>query len=199
MTERVYWKLMSGEGDTRIELSRPWAELNAQAPGFDQVPSCANLLEGETTLVLNEQTPYCEFSTKTAVRLNASAPLSILGIMSGQDSVPFVPQAGDPSAFVLAPVRQYRSSYFFMTPDTYANNWISIISPPNQTILLDGETIDLSNAQAIGGDEYVIKHVSISTSGPHFIEGQASFGLLVYAYDDYVSYAYTGGLDLIKR
>jgi hypothetical protein len=199
LTERIYWKLMSGGGETRIELSQPWSMLNAQGPGFDQVPSCAQSLDGDSTLILNDQTPYCEFSTKKSVRLDSSTPLSILGIMSGQDSVPFVPQAGDPSAFVLAPVRQYRSSYFFMTPDTYANNWISVISPPTQTLLLDGVEVDLSNAQAIEGDEYVIKHISISTSGPHFIEGQAPFGLLVYAYDDYVSYAYTGGLDLVKR
>jgi hypothetical protein len=36
--------------------------------------------------------------------------------------------------------------------------------------------------------------------GPHLIESGNGlpFGIMVYAYDDYVSYAYPGGLDLTK-
>ena len=35
--------------------------------------------------------------------------------------------------------------------------------------------------------------------GVHQLESDRSFGLIVYAYDDYVSYAFPGGLDLIPK
>ena len=36
-------------------------------------------------------------------------------------------------------------------------------------------------------------------AGVHRLEADAAFGIVVYAYDDYVSYAFTGGLDLVPK
>ena len=44
---------------------------------------------------------------------------------------------------------------------------------------------------------FVRAHIPL-TEGPHQLEAQVPFGVVVYGYDDYVSYAYTGGLNLTK-
>ena len=197
--ERVYWKLMSAGGEVRVKFSVPLQTLMPSAPGFDDVPDCRQLLEGDDTVLLNDETPLCEFGTQAPVQVESTGPITILGVMSGQDSVPFTAQAGDPSIFILPPVRQYRSDYFFLTPETYANNYATLITTPQNILTLDGVAVDLTDATSILGGETLIKHIPIDRPGPHAISGTAPFGLLVYAYDDYVSYAYTGGLNLVKR
>jgi hypothetical protein len=37
------------------------------------------------------------------------------------------------------------------------------------------------------------------SDGAHRIQGDQAFGILVLAFDDFVSYAFTGGLNLMKR
>ena len=50
------------------------------------------------------------------------------------------------------------------------------------------------------GDAWQVTIVKVS-AGPHQIVSLTgdTFGLMVYAYDDYVSYAYPGGMNLEKR
>lgn len=73
------------------------------------------------------------------------------------------------------------------------------MADPDTNILLDGQPVDLGRgAEAVPGTTRVYKHVEI-TDGPHRVQGDAPFGILVFAFDDFVSYAFTGGLNLEKR
>jgi len=195
--EAIYWKLIGTDDETRIRLSVPFAQLNAQAPGFDGVTFCGDALEGADTIVLRNG-EHCEFGTKLPVQAVADNPMMILGFISGQVSTQAFFQAGDPAVFLVPPDRQYRREYTLLVPDTYANDFVTIVSPAENEIILDGAPVSLADATPIPGSQFVLKHIQV-TDGPHNLLGRGPFGVWVYAYDNYVSYAYTGGMNLTKR
>jgi len=49
----------------------------------------------------------------------------------------------------------------------------------------------------VPGTDLRYVHLDIE-DGPHEVRGTAAFGVLTYAFDDFVSYAFTGGLNLVK-
>lgn len=199
--EAIYWKLAAQGDNTEITLSVPFADLAPRRPGFIGVPYCGDFLRDERTLALNDG-QICEFGTARPALATSDQPIMVMGIISGQvstgNNVPDGASAGDPAIFILPPSRQYRMAYAFLTPDTYAVDYVTLISEPDTRVELDGVAIDLGVGEAIPGSTQVFRHLQIS-DGPHRLSGNGAFGILVYAFDDYVSYAFTGGLNLEKR
>jgi hypothetical protein len=107
------------------------------------------------------------------------------------------PDLGDPSECPSVPLQQYRSTYTFLAPNTYTENWIDVISPQGNTVTLDGTDIPMSSYTQVGGQPYYTAHVQLDNTNPgHEIHGVFPFGLLVYGYGSRTSYMYPGGLDL---
>lgn len=200
-TEAVYWKIVAERDDTRIELSVPFASLSPREPGFVGVADCADRLEGDSTLVLRAN-ESCEFGTRAPVALESTYPIQVMGIISGQNTTGFSgdffgQHAGDPAIYLVPPVRQFRTDYSFLAPTTYFNDFVTVVSPPDGNMTLDGESVDMRTGVAVPGRDLVYRHLPIE-DGPHALRSTRPFGILVFAYDDYVSYAFTGGLNLIK-
>lgn len=200
-TEAIYWKVVALEPETRITFSAPFADLDPREPGSLEVPFCGDRLVDERTVVMDAgQT--CEFGTRLPVEAVGDKPIQVMGIISGQDSTgvfnAFGAHAGDPSIYLVAPRNQHRREYVFLIPTTYFNDYLTVVAPSHANIALDGVPLDLSDAQTVPGNNDVYKHFAVS-DGPHTVEGDTQFGILVFAFDDYVSYAFTGGLDLIKQ
>jgi hypothetical protein len=200
LDEAVYWKIAAARPGTRVTLSRVFGALGALRPGFPGVPWCGDLIDGDA--IVFDAVTHCEFGTLTPVGLVADGPLMVMGIISGQDStgieIPFGQAAGDPALFQMPPDRQYRSSYTFLAPDTYQADYLTIVADPDTQIVLDGEPVDLSGAVPVPqtGRVYLTQRIR---RGQHHIEGDDPFGIIVFAFDDFVSYAYTGGMNLQKR
>ena len=197
------WKFIGDEEVTRIRLSVPLRQLNPLRPGFAAVPYCQNYLAGDDTIVLRRG-EYCEFGTRTTVAAVADKPTMVMGIIVGQEAAGiltnFGDHGGDPALFLVPPDRQYRRDYVFMTPDTYFSDYVTVITPPGNQIELDGQPVDLAGASAVAGQgSYSFLHIPLANDGAHTIRGELPFGIIVYAYDDFVSYAFTGGLNLSKR
>ncbi len=107
------------------------------------------------------------------------------------------PDLGDPSECPAVPLQQYRSTYTFLAPKTYTENWIDVISPQGNTVTLDGTDIPTSAYTQVGSQPFYTAHVQLSTASEgHEIHGIFPFGLLVYGYGSRTSYMYPGGLDL---
>ena len=125
-----------------------------------------------------------------------------MGIISGQGSVDSFADIGvhygDPSIFLATPTRQLRSDYTFLTPDTYYSDFVALTFPPEAEISLDGVSLDLSQAQSIENSTSQYIYVEL-TDGAHHVESSSPFGIMVFAFDDFVSYAFTGGLNFTKR
>ena len=197
--EKTYWKILAqGEG-ARVTLSTPFSELNAVAPGFSGVPSCLDLVDpaDPNTFIMGPR-GFCEFGTKESVEITSDQGLMVMGIISGQESVPLVPQAGDPSIFLLPPARQFRQDYAFLAPGTYAKDYVALTFQDGIEIQLDGQPVDLSTATQITNSTYKVHYIELE-DGAHQLAGTGPFGIMVFAFDDFVSYAFTGGLNLIKR
>lgn len=197
--ETTYWKLIGDLGTTTIRFSTPYSSLAALAPPFPNETDCRDLLIDDRTIELPQGTA-CAFGSRQSVRATSEKPFAVLGMISGQATTGsfFGGQAGDPSIFLVAPERQFRTYYPMLTPTTYANDWLTFVTRNGNPITIDGEEVDFSGWTQVPGTDMGVLHVSVE-DGPHQIRGGAPFGVLAYAYDDYVSYAYTGGLDLAKR
>jgi hypothetical protein len=109
-----------------------------------------------------------------------------------------MPDLGDPSEATAIPLQEYRSTYSFLAPNTYSENWIDVIRPMGVQISLDGQMIPSNQFSQVGGQGFEVAHVQLPSNGPegHNIEAASPFGLFVYGYGSRTSYMYPGGLDL---
>ena len=122
--------------------------------------------------------------------------------------------AGDPAMSAVPPSEQYRSQYTFLTPDTYHANYLSVIHPVGALLELDGVSMTPGamgtrgrtpyievDSEPVGRENRWALTIIKVGEGAHSIQSLTGdrFGIMAYAYDDYVSYAFPGGLDLAKR
>jgi hypothetical protein len=108
------------------------------------------------------------------------------------DAVPPTGSGGDPSMAIAVPVEQYRTDYAILIPMAYGMNYLSISAPPSGAVLVDG---NMQTMTSFAGGAYRSVIVSV-TAGQHKIQCPGTCGVLVYGYDDAVSYMFAGGLDL---
>ena len=100
---------------------------------------------------------------------------------------------GDPAMSLLVPTEQYRTSYAFLAPDTYAQSYIDVAIPMGAQVYLDGAPITARLMPS--APPMMTGRLAIST-GAHSIRADRPFGLYVYGFGSYTSYMYPGGLDL---
>ena len=201
--EATYWKFLARRDDTVITLDRPFDELNPlpQSAEPTATPNCRDKLTRINQITLNAG-EHCEFGTRKGLSVDSNHPVLVGAFMSGQFSTgqeDFGNQAGDPAFFLVPPQEQYRTEYDFLTPPTYALDYVTVVVQPGTNLMLDGAPIDPMDydPELIESQNFIRAHIPLD-DGPHHIEANAQFGIVVYAYDDFVSYAYTGGLNLTK-
>lgn len=102
---------------------------------------------------------------------------------------------GDPSLILAAPEGEYRRSYIFLTPGQYAFDYINVIAPTGAIVTLDEVGLDGGDFTPIPGTQYYVARLPV-TDGIHSISASAPISVVVYGYDDDVSYGYLGGLGL---
>jgi hypothetical protein len=148
----------------------------------------------------------CEFGTPQALAVESSGDILVAGVISGQQSTGlsrFGANAGDPALFILPPAVQFRDSYSFIAPPTYERNFVAVAAPLGESVVLDGRNVEAgfrSQRQTVqlNGRSWEVFVVGIEP-GLHQISSEQPFGIMVYAMDDYVSYAFVGGLDLLPK
>jgi hypothetical protein len=144
-------------------------------------------------VVLNKG-EWVEFGTLQDFEATGTAAFMLAGYMVGQGSA-LTSDPGDPSMTLAVPVEQYRTEYRFLAPESYEQNYVSVVAKGGATVLLDGTA--LSGWAAIGSSGYVAVGQAI-TGGSHRIttDGTDGFGIQVYGVGNYTSYMYPGGLDI---
>lgn len=207
-TEVTYWRIGAGSLGAEVRLGASLDTLAALGPFGPRVTDCRDVSSGAGGVLLTlEPGADCMFGSRQAVSVEATAPISVVGFVAGEEAAGGGAgrhATGDPSMFLLPPSEQYRNSYVFLSPSTYTHNYMTLLLSSvaaASALTFDGLPL---NAHAEGnlfevveGSKLVL-HVPIEP-GVHRISASNPFGVLVYAYDRYVSFAYTGGLNLAKR
>jgi hypothetical protein len=146
------------------------------------------------------------FETTSHFHLTASQPVIVGQFMESQDNFGSscqqgtVTDCGDPALSMAVATEQFRSSYQFIAPPSYAENWVNVIAPSGATVTIDGTAV--SGYSAIGSSGYGVAHVSLCANsaagctGVHSASSPQPFGIEVYGYGSYTSYMYPGGLNL---
>ncbi len=167
------WRVVSGADDNQISFE----------------PSSVH-----PTTILNKG-EFIEFESLADFRVLGSNRVAVAQFMVGQNYENTDNDDGDPAMTMTVPVEQYRTNYIFLAPDSYEENYISVIHEIGDYPLLDG--IPIAGVTVEISDEYARTNLEIS-SGIHHIEAESQFGINVYGIGAYTSYMYPGGLDLKK-
>ncbi|MCB9538138.1 MAG: IgGFc-binding protein [Myxococcales bacterium] len=198
--ERGYWKLVADDLPARLTFTPSFAERPPAGPGYAGEVPCADLLEGAEVLL--EVGQSCVVGSAAPWDVTGDAPFAVLGLVSGQDTTgaaaPFGARAGDPAAFVAAPIAHWATRYDFAVPPTVARNHLVLVSAPDNPLRLDDQAIDLASGVRTPSGEHVYLTVSVS-AGAHRLVGVRPFSAVWVGYDDFVGVARTLGLDLSDR
>lgn len=160
----------------------------------------------------------------TDVLISASGPVAVLQALPSQEvtGIPREYPGGDPAIVLVPPREQYRTDYIFLTPDKYAFDFVTIAAPAGAQVRMDDRDVALDPAcqstslaggdvlmgvgvdvyrcqlsfpEVVGGPEPQVLS-GMQDDGVHRIRASAPVGIVVYGFDRFVSYAYTGGLNL---
>lgn len=137
---------------------------------------------------------FVELTVPADVEIDGDKPLLIGQYLVSQN---FGANTGDPSMILAVPSEQFRTDYIFLTPNTFAFDWVTVTAPTGATVTLDGTPIPSSSFTTLGDSGFGCARVAVS-DGAHRISGDQKFGIAVYGYDQYASYGYTGGLELAE-
>jgi hypothetical protein len=131
-------------------------------------------------------------------------PFYISAHMTGQDHQP-ASGTGDPEFVNVIPSQEFLANYVFFTDPTYANTNLVLVRKDYgkgfQDVTLDCAG-KVSGWKPISGSQYEYTRVDIRMNGQaqgqcdnglHTIKSPAPFGLTVWGWDQYVSYAYPAG------
>ncbi len=188
----TYYKIMAYEDNTQLQVTPDYI-LDEVPYGFggEQIVGCQRTLQAGD---------YCMIESDSNLMVTAldGKKIAVGQFMVGgsyDDSDPA--EYGDPAFSLVPPIQQYRKNYIFLAPDTYAYDYINIMSMSNTaTILLDGDPLRARDFEQIDGANAWVMQKKIN-DGTHLLTSDVPIGLIVYGYDRYVSYAYPAGLDLV--
>lgn len=102
---------------------------------------------------------------------------------------------GDPAFMLSVPREQYRKDFVVLVPEQYADNYANITAQTGTEVRIDGEPVMAEQFDPVGQGSYSVHRTPLEP-GTHTITADEPVGVIVYGYDQYVSYAYTGGLSL---
>jgi hypothetical protein len=183
--ERDIYRLMAGADNTRIVLVPP--QPGVQVPILNRGEHFEFESAGNFEIHAQDQKPLMVGQFLAAQ--DAPDP-NVGGVASAGDA-----GTGDPAFMLLIPVEQYRTDFVVLTPAEYAENYLNVTVPTGASVEINGEDIPPGFFTIIGSGEYSVFR-QVLPPGTHTIRSSEPAGVIVYGWDQYVSYAYTGGLDL---
>jgi hypothetical protein len=188
--------------DLEPSVIRVMAQRDGVTLSFDGIATpqaCARtLMQGQ----------FCEFSAAEGFQVTGSAPISVAQFLRGLgdaqecqcagNTCPDLPRCnGDPALVLEVPRDQYRTNYRFLTPESYSQSFVNIVSPEGADLDLDGNPV-VGAASIPTGAGWITRIVPLR-AGSHVVravDNTTRFAVKVWGIAPYTSYAYPGGLDL---
>ena len=203
-----YWRIVSACGPSSCPNGATVTVTPAMGPAraSSSCPSCSCVNNNNvTTCTLppvgsGQTAPWVEFQHSGSFTANSDQPIVLAQYFVGEEEANSDVE-GDPSLVLMPPVEQWRTNYTVLAPTTYAHNYVNLaVSDQASTtkVKVDGTTVTGWSQIASTGTYVAQWPLNNSGTGSHTIvtTGGAKVGAVVTGYDSYVSYGYTGGLDL---
>ncbi|MCO4762440.1 MAG: IgGFc-binding protein [Myxococcales bacterium] len=102
---------------------------------------------------------------------------------------------GDPAFILAMPTDRYLKEYVVLVPKNYKESYINIVGPANAQVLVDNQAVNPSTWSIFSGGKWKATRMAMKP-GTHKVKASVPVGLLVYGYDNYVSYGFPGGMAL---
>lgn len=106
--------------------------------------------------------------------------------------------AGDPSQSMAIPVEQFRKDYTFVAPESFDVGFVNVVAAVGTAVEVDGTVLTGADFTPIGDSGKAVARHKLGKTPYHRATSNEPFGIVVYAYGQYTSYMYAGGLDLAK-
>jgi hypothetical protein len=202
-----HWKIVAGcpqsqcPNGTLVKFSTPPAAADVLLPNRCVTGSIATndcrLLGGQ----------HMEFKSKASFTITADFPIMVGQFFAGQQATTggFLSSSsqGDPSFVLLPPVEQWRASYTVLAAPAIRDNYLALVYDESKvsSVLVDG--VAVTGFTVLSGSTFRVKNHPVSV-GSHTVQiipkpglpRVPGVGVTAYGYDAFVSYGYTGGLDL---
>ena len=200
-----YWRIVAGCGTascpngTRVTIKPPPSQLIL--PSYPVPITCTGSICTLPPIDSASTVPtaaWLEFIHPSNFTVTADQPVMLSQFFTGENANPGSGE-GDPSIILTPPVEQWRSDYNVLTSPTLVHNYLSLVTQSASAgIKIDGKDIaTFGPTQEFISGGFVVYKVPVS-GGFHAITAKAKVGVTIYGYDSYVSYGYTGGLDLMR-
>ena len=105
---------------------------------------------------------------------------------------------GDPAFILAVPVVQWQSEFVVLTPDSYKTDYINIVAPDGADVSVDGVAVPSSAWLPVGATAFRVFRAAVA-DGVHEISATTPVSVVVYGYDDDVSYGYPGAVGLKQQ
>jgi len=179
--ENDYWRILASEDDTKVETVPP-----------------------QTVVPTLDAGEFFEFGSREHFEVISDKPV-LLGQFLASEQAPNPnlrdiheegdAGTGDPAFILTVPQEQFRDSYVFLAPDKYAFDYVSIVRPTGVEVFFDELPVAVE-WEAVGtGEMWEVARFAIG-DGVHFVQAEQPVSVIVYGYDQFVSYGYPGGLNL---
>ncbi len=179
--ENDYWRIIASEDDTKVETVPPQTVI-------------PTLNAGE----------WFEFGSREHFEIISDKPVMVGQFLASEHAPnpntrdrlePGDAGTGDPAFILAVPVEQFREDFVFLAPDKYAFDYASIVAPVGASVQFDDVTLQDGWEPVGDGETWQVQRFQIG-DGVHFIRSDMPLSVIVYGYDQYVSYGYPAGLNL---
>lgn len=174
-TKKDHWRIVAGEDGVTVTTNPP-------QPGANNV----TLNKGQSVKFFSDQS----FEVAGTGKILVGQFL----VSQGQTSEGI----GDPAFVLGVPVERYRADYVLLTPNRYRKNYVTITREAGKEVKLNGVAVANASFSPVGSSGFESASVEVQP-GVQSLEGAAPFGIVAYGFDNAVSYAYPGGLNLVGQ
>jgi hypothetical protein len=148
---------------------------------------------------------WVEYRVAASHLIKANNPVEVGHFMTGSNYEGHVESCGetvktgigDPASTIGVAIDQYLTSYVFLTPPGYTEDWLNVSHKVGVAVFLDGKAIGVPQ-ETVSSTGYAITRVQIQ-DGVHEVHSSEPFGITAFGYDCDVSYAFPGGMLLKKE
>ncbi len=102
---------------------------------------------------------------------------------------------GDPAFILSISTDRFLEDYVVLVPDKYKESYINIMGPANAQVLVDNQPVNPGSWSLFSGGKWKAVRMALKP-GTHQVKASVPVGLIVYGYDNYVSYGFPGGMAL---